>query len=364
MKIGEKIKILRRKRNITQEKLAAYLNVSCQAVSKWENGTAAPDLQLIVPLANYFGVSTDELLCKNDEIMQADLEEYRKKDAELSCRGEVRKSIELWRGAVAKYPGDFECLCNLAYCLFRAKNSTDFSNDEKTADKYINEAIEICERILNDCTVNEWRDGARQMLVLIHGNPHYGHLDVEKAKEYAEKATSIYCSADMLLMHAYPMNDEKYYVFQHRNSLTFLDCLTQNIIYGDYKSEDERIFACKTALNIWNSVIYDGNFLFYHCRISHIYICLAMSYARKKETEAVMESLEKAKFHAVEAEKIPDGEIFYTSMFVKKASHDNSKCSKNYTGTQLDIIADTLSRKDFDFVRQKPEFISFFNSLK
>ena len=81
MKIGEKIKALRKERNITQEKLAEYLNISCQAVSKWENGTAAPDLQLIIPLANFFGVSTDELLGKKDEIMQADLEEYRKKDS-------------------------------------------------------------------------------------------------------------------------------------------------------------------------------------------------------------------------------------------------------------------------------------------
>lgn len=364
MKIGEKIKDLRKERNITQEKLAEYLNISCQAVSKWENGTAAPDLQLIVPLANFFGVSTDELLGKKDEIMQTDLEEYRKKDSYLSCRGEVRKSIELWRSAVAKYPGNFECLCNLAYCLFGAKSSSDFSDDQETADIYINETIEICERILRDCTESCWRDGARQMLVMIHGNPHYGHLDEKKACAYAGEAPSIYCSADMLLMHAYPMNNEKYYVHQHRNSLTFIDCLTQNIICGDYKNEDDRIFACKTALNIWNSVIYDGNFLFYHCRMSHIYLCLATSYARKKESEAVMESLRKAKFHAEEVEKTPDGEIFYTSIFVNKTSHINEKCSKNYTGTNVDIIAETLSRKEFDFLRRNSEFIAFLDSLK
>lgn len=38
LKIGEKIKFLRNRQNITQEKLAAYLNISYQAISKWENG--------------------------------------------------------------------------------------------------------------------------------------------------------------------------------------------------------------------------------------------------------------------------------------------------------------------------------------
>ena len=59
--IGLKIKELRKKKDMTQEKLAEYLNVSFQAVSKWETGAASPDLSMIVPLARLLGVSTDEL---------------------------------------------------------------------------------------------------------------------------------------------------------------------------------------------------------------------------------------------------------------------------------------------------------------
>ena len=40
MTIGEKIRDLRKKNNITQETLAAYLNISYQSVSKWENGVS------------------------------------------------------------------------------------------------------------------------------------------------------------------------------------------------------------------------------------------------------------------------------------------------------------------------------------
>ena len=51
MTIGERIKQLRKKNDLTQEKLADYLCVSYQAVSKWECGLSSPDLALIVPLA-------------------------------------------------------------------------------------------------------------------------------------------------------------------------------------------------------------------------------------------------------------------------------------------------------------------------
>jgi len=62
MTIGEKIKALRKKNGITQEKLAEALGISYQAVSKWECGAASPDLSLIAPLTKCFNVSADELL--------------------------------------------------------------------------------------------------------------------------------------------------------------------------------------------------------------------------------------------------------------------------------------------------------------
>ena len=62
MTIGERIKSLRKKNDMTQEKLADFLCVSYQAVSKWECGASNPDLSLIVPLAKLLHVTTDELL--------------------------------------------------------------------------------------------------------------------------------------------------------------------------------------------------------------------------------------------------------------------------------------------------------------
>lgn len=59
--IGNKIRNLRRKTSMTQEQLAERLGLSAQAVSKWENAAAMPDISLLPDLAEIFGVTIDEL---------------------------------------------------------------------------------------------------------------------------------------------------------------------------------------------------------------------------------------------------------------------------------------------------------------
>ena len=62
MTLGEKISALRKQRAMSQEDLALQLNVTRQAVSKWEQDENAPDMDKIVGLSNIFGVTTDYLL--------------------------------------------------------------------------------------------------------------------------------------------------------------------------------------------------------------------------------------------------------------------------------------------------------------
>ena len=63
MTFGKIMKDLRRNANMTQEKLAEILNISPQAVSRWETDAAVPDISLLPPIANLFHVTTDYLLC-------------------------------------------------------------------------------------------------------------------------------------------------------------------------------------------------------------------------------------------------------------------------------------------------------------
>lgn len=62
---GTIIKELREKSNLTQAELAEKLNVSSKAVSKWETAKGYPDITLLEPIANIFGVSITELLSGN-----------------------------------------------------------------------------------------------------------------------------------------------------------------------------------------------------------------------------------------------------------------------------------------------------------
>lgn len=67
MEIGNKIRILRTEKGVTQEQLAAALGVSPQAVSKWENDVTTPDIALLPQLSVYFGVTIDELFAIADD---------------------------------------------------------------------------------------------------------------------------------------------------------------------------------------------------------------------------------------------------------------------------------------------------------
>ncbi len=67
MKLNEKIIYCRRKSGLSQENLAELLNVSRQAVSKWETGDALPEVNKLSRLAQIFGVTTDWLLSEDEE---------------------------------------------------------------------------------------------------------------------------------------------------------------------------------------------------------------------------------------------------------------------------------------------------------
>ena len=71
MNVGRKILELRKQKDITQEELAAELGVTAAAVSKWENGYTLPDILMLCALADFFGVTTDELLGRNTQVKYA-----------------------------------------------------------------------------------------------------------------------------------------------------------------------------------------------------------------------------------------------------------------------------------------------------
>ena len=72
MNFGEKLKSLRIKNEYSQETLAEMINVSRQAVTKWENGNGMPDIENLKLIADIFDVTIDSLVRDEDEIETLD----------------------------------------------------------------------------------------------------------------------------------------------------------------------------------------------------------------------------------------------------------------------------------------------------
>ena len=116
IELGNKIKSLRKQKNISQEVFANYLGVSFQAVSKWENGNTLPDVMMIPAIASFFCVSTDELFDFNLLEMEKQVDaicdeayQYRFTDA--------AKSERILRDGLLRFPGNDIILNNLLYTL-------------------------------------------------------------------------------------------------------------------------------------------------------------------------------------------------------------------------------------------------------
>ena len=132
MNIGNKIKELRKQRGITQEQLADSIGVSFQAVSKWENNIALPDITLAPALASYFGVSMDVLFDFNLQeiedkafVIAKESWKYRSSDWE-KARSIIDEGLKI-------YPDNVILLINRLYVM----------NSEETPDEVIAIALKI-----------------------------------------------------------------------------------------------------------------------------------------------------------------------------------------------------------------------------
>jgi len=105
------IRNLRKSADITQDALATALGVSAQSVSKWECGYGFPDITQLPAIANYFGVTIDELFSNNEEAKEAIKEEFIEKLD--TFEGASEEKIEFIQKYCRKYPKDMYYLCHL-----------------------------------------------------------------------------------------------------------------------------------------------------------------------------------------------------------------------------------------------------------
>ena len=93
MNLGEKIQLLRRESGMSQEKLAERLNVSRQAISKWEQGIVVPDTENIIQLSKFFQVSLEYLLIDECEKFDRAIVENKAEKVESKNKHWLRKIV-------------------------------------------------------------------------------------------------------------------------------------------------------------------------------------------------------------------------------------------------------------------------------
>lgn len=184
--LDEKLKALRKAKNVSQEKLAQYLNISFQAVSKWETGGTYPDISLLPEIARFFGITVDELL-QAEQIDEKRLyREYEEKTAEMWRNGQSNLDmIAIWEEAYHKMPNNIHVKEMLM--------STYFDADKV---KYQNEIIELGTELYNSDISTYYKGQAIDEIARTYAENN----NMEMAERWASKAYQLMHSQEMIRM--------------------------------------------------------------------------------------------------------------------------------------------------------------------
>ena len=214
MKLGEKIKTLRKQKNISQEVLAQYLGVTFQAVSKWENGTTMPDVATIPAIASFFGVSTDELfdfnLYETQKQVEAIVDEHSR-----YWHTDKPKAEQIIRDGLKKYPGN-DILLNCLIGVLELPGRSD-------------EVISVAKALVESTKYDEVRFDAYRIMA----EAYAAQGDLSAAKDAIEQIPEIYFTklevAARLLT-----GEDAYEAAQKQKNISAEDLIDMLIITGKH----------------------------------------------------------------------------------------------------------------------------------
>lgn len=237
IKLGEKIKNLRRQKNISQEVFANYLGVSFQAVSKWENGYTMPDVTMIPAIASFFGVSTDELFDFNLMEIEKQVEEICN-EAYIFRFSDTAKSEKILRDGLLRFPGNDIILNNLLYIL-----------DYKTR---TDEVVTLCKTLIESTKDDSVKYDACRILATCY--KENGQNDL--VKPTLELIPEIYFSK-LELMASLLDGEDSYKAAQRQKNISAEDLIDMLIIAGKHlktSGENEKAASqFKIALKVMDA---------------------------------------------------------------------------------------------------------------
>ena len=357
LKIGEKIKELRKKLNVTQEKLAEYLDVTAQAVSRWESGICYPDVELFPAIANFFDITLDELFeaDKKAEKMKKIKEEIYKKDVQ----GYPLEAIELCRKALKEFPNNYEIMSTLIGLLDAKKNK-----DEK---------IELCERILNDCDDNRLKNCTLRDLAVIYRDTEDYIKAEETAKKLPDICDGIFLSQELWLARLL-QGEEK--LFKSRQVIYWLmESLggeiknlvlkSRDFCNGDYKTgAKERIDMLERNVKFYELIFSDHDYGFYNLRFKENYGDMAEEYLYLEDYDKALDCLEKSSDYLIAFEN-DEGEYPHTSFLIRGYTNSAGFWHDSPETMSYNVIHDYLLKKEiFTPIREHERFNAVIAKLE
>jgi len=340
---GQIIKKLRREADMTQEQLAETLSISGQAISRWENDIAMPDISLVPVLANLFNVTTDYLLgvdiSRKQEKIQTILANAEKKGK----IGYIKEASDIVRAGLNEYPGSYDLIYWLQHYLYNYARGLKV--DERK--EVIQEVIALAERILADSTNDRFRHDAIQTLCFC-----YSELgETEKAEKLAWTMPNIYVSCNSLLTRVYS-GDKRYKAKRDEISLLISKAVYElkvlNTKMDDGKpalTVGEEIKANKKALTLINVLCEEGDYGEYVISMAEIYRNIFDLYYRNGDTENSIDYLAKAVAITTVFDSDYDKNAKHTSVLLRGDEYDDFYYS--YTENQSLSLLNFLKSKPY-----------------
>ena len=341
IKIGEKIRLLRKKNDVTQDMLAEQLGVTPQAVSRWESGVCYPDMNFLPLIADYFGVTMDDLLCYNNVRKEQKVTEILEEADRLLDREKLSDAMELLRNGLAEYPSSYRLQIELAEVLSLYAESLNEESSEEQAPpvaKLLDEAVSLCRHILSDCTDDLLRDRTKKTLCDIYA--HQLDNDTE-ALRIADQLHSMSYSQEII--KATILTGDVAFAQAQKNLILFADNIWWHLynlacvpaISGDRYSLHEKITILEKSISLFE-LIFEDKPLFYADRIASAYRQLAMLHLVGGKKDAALTCLERMADAAIACDERPDdatyGSVIINAVTYKKSEDTEarglSKCAR------------------------------------
>lgn len=316
--IAANLKRLRKQREITQEDLAGFLGVSFQAVSKWERGDGYPDITLLPSIANFFGITLDELMGMDELRNEEKRNEILKRAGLLASEGKISETVAaLWEG-LKLFPNDYAIMAELACYL----DGHGTSGEERRKNQ--DEAIQLSERILEFCTDGEIRNNVQANICFAL----WRNGEKDRAVTAARKLPNLYKTEEFTLPRFLTGDEKIEFCQQVMQKISWAFWWIINLMVEEsHYSDEQKIELLRKSIDVYKIVYEKEDYGFANMRIADKYEDIAVLLFQNGRIDEAFENLGKCAEHCAAYDGLA-GEMKHTSLLVDALLFDKTNTSK------------------------------------